>query len=81
MNNTTIETISVRIARDLYDQARSDAVGEHRTIPGQIEYWARVGRAALDNPDLPVGFIVEALASLSEPRDEATPFVPRGAGE
>jgi hypothetical protein len=36
-----------------------------------------VGRAALDNPDLPVSFVAEALASLAAPRDQATPFVPR----
>ncbi len=68
---------SIRIDQTLYDQARSEAASEHRTIAGQIEYWAKVGRAALDNPDLPVSFITEALASLSEPRSEATPFVPR----
>ena len=68
---------SIRIDQTLYDQARSEAVSEHRTIAGQIEYWAKVGRAALDNPDLPVSFVAESLASLAEPRSEATPFVPR----
>ena len=68
---------SIRIDQTLYDQARCEAVSEHRTIAGQIEYWAKVGRAALDNPDLPVSFVAESLASLAEPRSEATPFVPR----
>lgn len=68
---------SIRIDQALYDQARSEAAIEHRTIAGQVEYWAKVGRAALDNPDLPVSFIAESLASLSEPRSESTPFVPR----
>ncbi|MCK9512446.1 MAG: ParD-like family protein [Pigmentiphaga sp.] len=70
---------SIRIDQTLYDQARSEAASEHRTIAGQIEYWAKVGRAALDNPDLPVSFIAESLASLAEPRRDATPFVPRSA--
>ena len=68
---------SIRINRGLYDQARQDAQSEHRTIAGQIEFWARVGRTALDNPDLPVSFIAEALASMAEPRDQAQPFQPR----
>lgn len=68
---------SIRIHQTLYAQARSEAVGEHRTISGQIEYWAKIGRAALDNPDLPVSFIAESLASLAEPRAEATEFIPR----
>ena len=48
-----------------------------RTIAGQIEYWALVGRTALDNPDLPVTFVAESLASKAEPREQATPFAPR----
>lgn len=68
---------SIRIDQTLYDQARSEAAVEHRTIAGQVEYWAKVGRAALDNPDLPVSFITESLASLAEQRSEATVFVPR----
>ena len=68
---------SIRIEQSLYDQAKAEATVEHRTIAGQIEYWAKVGRAALDNPDLPVSFVAEALASLAEPRDQAMPYVPR----
>lgn len=68
---------SIRIDQTLYEQARSEARAEHRTIAGQIEYWAKVGRAALDNPDLPVSFIAESLASMAEPREDATAFVPR----
>ncbi len=68
---------SVRIDQTLYEQARSQAVCEHRTIAGQIEYWAQIGRAALDNPDLPVSFIAEALAGLAESRAQATDFLPR----
>lgn len=67
----------VRIDDELYAQAKTEASAEHRTIAGQIEYWAKVGRAALDNPDLPVSFIAEALASMAEPREQATAFVPR----
>ena len=68
---------SIRIDQTLYNQARTEALAEHRTIAGQVEYWAKVGRAALDNPDLPVSFIAESLASMAEPRSDATEFVPR----
>lgn len=70
-------TTSIRIDQLLYNQAKADAAAEHRTIAGQIEFWAKVGRAALDNPDLSVSFISETLASMAEPREDATPFVPR----
>jgi hypothetical protein len=67
----------VRIDDDLYELAKLEAKAEHRTIAGQIEFWATVGRAAIDNPDLPVSFIMESLASLTEPRELGAPFVPR----
>lgn len=73
-------TTSIRIDQTLYDQAKADAVAEHRTIAGQVEFWAKLGRAALDNPDLPVSFIAESLASMAEPREQAVPFVPRSLG-
>jgi hypothetical protein len=68
----------VRIDDELYAQAKADAAAEHRTIAGQIEFWAKVGRASLDNPDLPASFIAESLVSMAEPREQATPFVRRG---
>ena len=70
-------SVSVRIDDTLVEQARAAAKAEFRTVQGQIEFWAKVGRAALDNPDLPASFIAETLMALAEPREEATPFVPR----
>jgi hypothetical protein len=70
-------TMPVRIDEELYADAKNEAQAEHRTIAGQIEFWAKVGRAALDNPDLPVSFIAESLISMAEPRHRATPFTPR----
>lgn len=69
--------MSVRIDDSLYEQAKTEAQIERRAIAGQIEFWAMVGRAALDNPDLPVTFVADSLASLSEPRVDLTPFFPR----
>lgn len=68
----------VRIDDTLYGQARAQARAEHRTISGQIEFWAKIGRAALDNPDLPIDFIQDLLVAKSEGIDQATAFVPEG---
>lgn len=70
-------SMSVRLDEELVDAARIAAQIERRTLQGQIELWAKVGCAALDNPDLPASFIAESLMSMSEPREDATPFVPR----
>jgi len=37
-----------------------------RSIPQQIGYWAKIGRAALDNPDLPIEFIRDTLLAMEE---------------
>jgi len=66
---------------DLVGAARTAAKAEYRTVQGQIEFWAKVGRAALDNPELPASFIAESLMSLAEPREDATPFVPRSRAQ
>jgi hypothetical protein len=78
-NPSTNPSISIRVSNALYDQAKLDAVVDHRTIAGQIEYWARIGRAALDNPDLPVTFVAESLAALAEPRSQAERVVTKAA--
>ena len=59
-----MSTISVRIDEALVDAARAAAKAEFRTVQGQVEFWAKVGRAALDNPDLPASFIAESLMGL-----------------
>ena len=66
----------VRIEDSLYDQAKVAAGAEFRTIAGQIEFWAKLGKAALDNPDLPVDFVRELLVARGEPRDAMMDFVP-----
>ncbi|MGI6252339.1 MAG: TA system antitoxin ParD family protein [Aminivibrio sp.] len=67
-------TIPVRVSRSLYSDARRTARAEHRTIAGQIEYWSQIGRAALDNPDLPVEFVRSIL--VAKTRQEIEPFDP-----
>jgi hypothetical protein len=71
-------SLPVRIDETLYQQARAHAKAEHRTIAGQIEFWAEVGRTAMDNPDLPIDFICELLIARAEGRELGTPFTPEG---
>ncbi len=68
---------SIRLSQTLYDQARQAAAEEGRSVAGQVEFWAKVARSGLDNPELPTRFIAQSLMSLTESRDETTDFVPR----
>ncbi|MDO8349916.1 MAG: ParD-like family protein [Gallionella sp.] len=69
-------SMSVRIDDELYEQAKNASQGECRTIAGQLEFWAKVGRAALDNPDLPIDFVRDLMISKAEDRKQFTAFVP-----
>jgi hypothetical protein len=66
----------VRIDDKLYEQAKTTSRGECRTIAGQLEFWAKIGKAALDNPDLPIEFVRDLLIAKAEDREQLTPFVP-----
>jgi hypothetical protein len=54
--------LPVRIDSDLYDQ---------------IEFWAMIGKAALDNPDLPIEFVRDLMIAKGEGKSLATPFIPQ----
>ena len=67
---------SIKISEELYRVAKWTAEAENRSIAGQIEFWAKIGRAAIDNPDLPVDFIRETLIAKALDRSLAEPFIP-----
>ncbi|MBG7618230.1 hypothetical protein I5R65_02010 [Herbaspirillum sp. AP02] len=58
--------IAMKLSDELVDMAKPRAAAEHRSVPKQIEYWARLGKAVEDNPDLPVQFIKNTLVAVAE---------------
>ncbi len=66
--------IPIRIDETVYNAAKKVARSECRSIPSQIEYWARLGKCALDNPDLPIEFLNNLLISKQQDRSLAEPF-------
>jgi DNA polymerase III psi subunit len=38
----------------------------HRSVAQQIEYLARLGKVAEENPDLPINMLQDILASIEE---------------
>ncbi len=67
-------SVPIRIDKFIYDEAKKIAGAECRSIPNQIEYWAKIGKCALDNPDLPIEFIKDLLISKNSDRSLAEPF-------
>ena len=66
--------IPIRIDETVYNEAKKVASAECRSIPYQIEYWAKIGKCALDNPDLPIDFVKDILISKHQDRSLAEPF-------
>lgn len=63
---------AIRIDDELYNEAKRAAKAEDRTVPLQISHWAKIGKAALENPDLPGEFIKYILAARK--KKEYEPF-------
>lgn len=57
---------AIRIDDELYEKAKRSAEAEFRTVPLQVAYWAKIGKAALDNPDLPIEFIRDILTAKKQ---------------
>lgn len=58
--------VAVKIPADLVEDAKTACATEHRSVPKQIAYWARIGKAVLDNPDLPLRMIQDTMLSMEE---------------
>ena len=58
--------IALKLSDELIEMAKPYAAAEHRSVPKQIEYWARLGKAVDDNPSLPLQFIKDTLLAAQE---------------
>lgn len=58
--------VTLKLSDDLVELAKLHAAVEQRSVPKQIEYWARLGKAVEDNPELPLQFIKETLLAAQE---------------
>jgi hypothetical protein len=57
---------AVRISDSLLNLARKISKIENRSVTGQIEHWAQIGKITEENPDMPYSLIKELLLGLNE---------------
>ena len=57
---------AIKLSDLLVQEAKPYAQAMHRSIPKQIEYWARLGKVVEENPDLPIGMLQDMLVSIEE---------------
>jgi hypothetical protein len=53
--------VAMKLSDQLVEDANPYAAAEHRSVPKQIEYGARIGKAVTDNPDMPVRLIQDIM--------------------
>ena len=67
---------AVKISDELIAQARIKSKIFKRSIAGQIEYWAQIGKIVEENPDQPLPFIQDILLGKEQIRAGlGTPYV------
>jgi hypothetical protein len=59
-------TTAVRVSQELVREAKIYSKIDKRSVTGQIEHWARIGKCAEDNPDLTYSLIRDILIGLVE---------------
>ena len=59
-------TTAVRITDELAREAKIFSQIDKRSLTGQIEHWARIGKCAEENPDLTYNLIKEILIGIAE---------------
>lgn len=57
---------AIKLSDGLVTDATTHGKAQHRSVPRQIEYWARIGKIADENPDLTLGFVKDILTGLEE---------------
>jgi hypothetical protein len=62
----TIMATAVRITDDLVRDAKIYSQIDKRSLTGQIEHWARIGKCSEENPDLTYSLVKEILIGIAE---------------
>jgi hypothetical protein len=57
---------AVRLSVEFMETVTNYAPLNSRSVPKQIEHWAKIGKIAEENPDLPYQFIKGVLEAKSE---------------
>lgn len=66
---------AIKLSDKLIADAKRHGTLQERSTPKQIEYWAKIGKLAKENPEIPVAFLESLLVALDEYQNgEVTDF-------
>lgn len=58
--------VAVKLSESIISEAKIMSKALNRSVAGQIEYWAKIGRIAEENPDLTYDLIKNILIAQQE---------------
>ena len=64
-------SVSISVDQQFYTEALIEAEKQGRSPAEQIQFWAKLGRTAILNPDLPAAFIEDCLIALNDKSDKS----------
>jgi hypothetical protein len=64
-------SVSISVDQQFYTEALIEAEKQGRSPGEQIQFWAKLGRTAILNPDLPAAFIADCLLALDDKSDKS----------
>ena len=64
-------SVSISVDQQFYTEAFIEAEKQGRSPAEQIQFWAKLGRTAILNPDLPAAFIADCLLALDDKSDKS----------
>ena len=59
-------SLAVKLSDNIINEAKIRSKAFNRSVAGQIEYWAKIGRIAEENPDLTYELIKKILLAQQE---------------
>ncbi len=67
---------AIKISKEIVDEAKISAKISRRSMAGQVEYWAFIGKIAEDNPDLSFLAIKDILLGRQQLKEGiGTPYI------
>ena len=80
MMEETMAVNAVRLSEEIMKAAIKHAPINSRSVPKQIDHWAKIGKITEENPDLPYQFIKGILEAKDEmDRGDVTEFIFRNS--
>ncbi len=59
-------SVAVKLSNNIVSEAKIISKALNRSIAGQIEFWAKIGKIVEENPELTYKFIKQLLISQQE---------------